>query len=78
MRCEFCEKSVVGDKEVVIIAGKGPVHSRCFEHTLLSRRIFQGVSLSSLPLEDLNEFKEMITIELNSRHCTDDVIELFA
>jgi len=76
MRCEYCQKDVVGHKEVVVLVGKGPVHQKCYERTLISRRIFQGLALPSLSLQDLSELKELVLQEINSRTVNAEV-ELF-
>jgi hypothetical protein len=82
MKCPYCNKNVVGERCVVILAGEGPAHSRCHEQYLLSKRTFNNIDFSSMGLQDLNEMKEMLLIELNARDRetvvdnTDD-IELF-
>lgn len=76
MKCEYCESQVVGRKDVIILDGRGPVHQRCYDRSLLSRRIFQGVALPNLSLDDLGELKELVLQEINSRLSIDD-IELF-
>lgn len=79
MRCDYCEKPVVGDKRVVILVGKGPVHTYCYEHDMLSKREFKGITLKSLTLSELHDLKEMTCIEINSRQNNDDdSVELFA
>ena len=76
MRCEYCEASVVGHKDVVILVGQGPVHQRCYDRSLISRRIFQGLALPSLSLDDLSELKELVLQEINSRTFVEE-FELF-
>ena len=76
MKCEHCKSEVVGHKDVVILVGQGPVHQRCYDRKLISRRIFQGLELPNLSLDDLSELKELVLQEINSRLEMDD-IELF-
>jgi len=79
MRCPFCAKSVVGEPEIVVIAGEGPAHRQCYERDVLGQRVFRGLHLPSLALEELYELKEMLLTELNAREQSDDDgIELFA
>ena len=76
MRCEYCQKDVVGHKDVVVLVGRGPVHQVCYERTLVSRRIFQGLALPNLSLDDFAELKELVLQEINSRTVHAEV-ELF-
>lgn len=83
MRCPYCSKPVVGEKDVVVLAGEGPAHRRCYEHDVMGQRSFAGLKLSSFLESELNELQEMILIELNARSRidlekpTDNVVELF-
>jgi len=78
MRCPFCSKSVVGESNIVVIAGEGPAHKLCYEREVIGQRVFGGLHLPSLTLSDLNELKEMLLTELNAReNGSDDSVELF-
>ncbi len=82
MRCPYCKGSVVGDSKIVIIVGEGPAHASCHESHIISERTYKGVNFSSMNIEDLNEMKEMLLIELNARgrseYTNESCIELFA
>lgn len=80
MRCEYCNGSVVGKPNVVVIQGRGPAHKTCHEHSLinLNRRQFAGLELSSLTNDALRELMDMIQMEMNARMPKEDnVVELF-
>ena len=77
MRCVYCEKGIVGQKDVVVVVGKGPAHEVCYEQNLISLRIFKGLCMSTLSVDELLELKEMAMIELNSRDTSESDIELF-
>ena len=77
MRCPYCRKSVVGVKEVKILAGEGPVHLSCYERSVMSQRIFEGLDLPKLSDDSLFELREMLLSEINSRSASADEIELF-
>ena len=79
MRCPFCSKSVVGDLNIVVIAGEGPAHKQCYEREVIGQRVFGSLHLPSLKMEELIEMKEMLLTELNAREQPEeDGIELFA
>ena len=78
MRCPYCSKSVVGDLNIVVIAGEGPAHRQCYEREVIGQRVFGNLHLPSMKLEDLHELKEMLLTELNARENKEDDIELFA
>jgi len=80
MRCCYCEKNVVGQSEVVMIAGEGPAHRSCYDRHALSQRQFGSLNLQRLDDQLLNELKELVLTEVNARkkHLIDDDIELFA
>lgn len=79
MRCPYCSKSVIGQKDIVVIAGEGPAHRSCYEREVLGQRVFRGLHLPTLDLNELYELKEMLLTELNAREQSeDDGIELFA
>ena len=78
MRCEYCDKSVVGDSDVVIVVGCGPVHNHCYQHQQLNQRQFQGICMSELTLEELSDLIEMARVEINIRDGqVDNCVELF-
>ncbi|MGR6872618.1 hypothetical protein ACU6U9_10000 [Pseudomonas sp. HK3] len=77
MRCPYCKKSVVGEKNVEILTGIGPAHRLCYEQTILSQRIFEGLNLPRLSDDKLCELQEMLLTEINSRSHVSDDVELF-
>lgn len=81
MRCPYCSGSVVGDSDIVVLVGEGPAHRKCYERDVLGQRVFRGLHLPTLELNELYELKEMLLTELNAReqsNSEDDGIELFA
>lgn len=80
MRCPFCEKSVIGEKDVVVIVGEGPAHRHCYERDMVNQRSFAGLYMPSLSDVQLNELKDLVLMELNSREQeeTHEAVELFA
>lgn len=78
MRCPFCRKNVIGERNIVVVAGEGPAHKLCYEREVVGQRVFGGIHLPSLNMNQLNELKEMLLTEINSRHIDDDdAVELF-
>ena len=80
MRCPFCSKSVVGESNIVVIAGEGPAHDECYQQSLVdvSQRHFAGLDLTALNEAALQELLELVTMELNTRSANDaEYIELF-
>ncbi len=77
MRCPYCRQTVVGEKQVKIIAGEGPAHVRCYEQSVMSQRHFSGLELPKLSDEMLYELREMLLSEINSRSPSAQEIELF-
>ncbi len=69
MKCLYCNVNVIGNYDVKIVSGQGPAHTECHKNNLLSigKRSFAGVDLSSYSLDLLNELKELVLMELNSR-----------
>ena len=79
MNCPYCSKSVVGDKNVVIVVGEGPAHKICHERSVIGQRIFGDMELPALSDQQLLELSDMVKMELNSRdESQEDAIELFA
>lgn len=79
MRCCYCEKNVVGEKHVVMIAGEGPAHQTCHERHTVTKRQFGDLDLQALDSDALNELKELVLTEWNARQKSgDETVELFA
>jgi len=78
MRCPFCKENVVGKKEVVIMVGEGPAHQECYERHTYHRRQFGYLDLQTLEDCKLQELKDMVLMEINSRQSYEYEIELFA
>lgn len=80
MRCCYCQKNVVGQKDVVMVVGEGPAHQSCHDRYTLTKRQFGNLDLQKLEDDVLNELKELVLTEWNARQksAIEDDIELFA
>lgn len=67
MRCCYCERPVVGIRDVTIVPASGPAHAGCHHRALASRRVFKTIELARLTDAELTELREMVLTELNSR-----------
>jgi len=78
MHCIYCDKLVFG-KGGLTVPGSGPAHQYCFQANQVLKRTFQHLEITSLNDEELQELKELVYAEENSRNRNsgDDGIELF-
>ena len=78
MNCLYCDKAVFG-KEGITVPGKGAAHIKCYQADQALRRTFQNLEITALNDEELQELKELIFAEENSRsrNDDDDGVELF-
>lgn len=78
MRCLYCEKNVIGKRDIRIVPGHGPSHVDCHNIHLETTRVFEGICLKSIDASKLVALKEMVITELNARFTPqDEAIELF-
>lgn len=78
MHCIYCDKPVFGNSGLTV-PGSGPAHQNCFQANQVLKRTFQHLEITSLNDQELQELKELIIAEENSRSRTseDDGVELF-
>jgi len=79
MRCIYCEKAVFG-REGFTVPSEGAAHQNCFQANQALKRTFQSLEISTLNDKELQELKELILAEENSRNREeeeDDGVELF-
>jgi hypothetical protein len=80
MRCIYCEKAVFGH-EGFTVPSEGAAHQNCFQANQVLKRTFQSLEITALNDEELQELKELIFAEENSRsreeEDDDDGVELF-
>ncbi len=79
MRCIYCEKAVFGS-EGFTVPSEGAAHQNCFQANQALKRTFQSLEISTLNDKELQELKELILAEENSRNREeeeDDGVELF-
>lgn len=78
MKCIYCNKPVFG-REGLTVPNEGPAHQSCFQLDQALKRTFQNLDITALNDKELQELKELILAEENSRSRTndDDGIELF-
>ncbi len=78
MHCIYCKKPVFGN-DGMTVSGGAPAHYPCFQANQVLIRTFQHLEVSALNDEELQELKELVIAEENSRNrtSTDDGIELF-
>ena len=67
MRCEFCNKNVVGHPNVVIVHGRGPAHEACFLNQQTGSGVFQDIEISSLDDKSLELLHELVMDEIRIR-----------
>ena len=71
MRCLFCDERMLQDHHrlgaPVTLPGRGVAHSGCAERDLVEKRVFGGISLKDIPVEDLYELRELVLQEVNMR-----------
>ncbi len=80
MRCHYCLNRVVGKPNIVILKGIGPAHYQCYENNRVHSRVFGDLDLQTLNDDALNELKEMVLSECNSRKLMteEEAVELFS
>jgi len=66
MRCNYCEKAVLGDKPITV-PGLGPAHEICYQSHLVIKRIFAGLNIAALDDMQLSELSDMVLMEKNAR-----------
>lgn len=79
MRCIYCEKAVFGH-EGFTVPSEGAAHQNCFQANQALKRTFQSLEVTALNDQELQELKEIVLAEENSRKRVedeDDGIELF-
>ena len=79
MRCLYCDKAVFGN-EGLTVPSEGAAHLNCFQANQALKRTFQSLEISALNDKELQDLKEIILAEENSRSREDeedDGIELF-
>ena len=75
--CIFCNKPVFGDGGVTV-PDRGPAHIECYQVSLALVRKFDGLNISELSNERLEDLKNLVLAEQNYRKRDDtDDIELF-
>lgn len=79
MRCIYCEKGVFGHQGLTV-PSEGAAHQNCFQANQALKRTFQSLEITALNDQELQELKEIVLAEENSRNRVedeDDGIELF-
>lgn len=69
MKCMHCEKEVVG-KNPITVQGVGIAHYDCHKKKLDESRIFMGINLSSLSIEELSNLSDLLCAEIDIRDKT--------
>lgn len=78
MRCAFCSKSVFGSTGITV-PGLGSAHLECFQVNESMKRQFEGLNITELTDEKLEDLKNMVLTEYNHRNRVEDCddVELF-
>ena len=67
MQCKYCQSPVVGQKDIVIEVGEGPVHSACFHRAMAKTGLVLGVPVTSLSSEAIDHCLALLTTEKQKR-----------
>lgn len=71
MRCIYCDNSIIESGKnfgkPMTAPGKGVAHTLCYTKDLINQRVFRGLKIAVLDIEELSELKEMVLIEMNAR-----------
>jgi len=79
VRCLYCYKAVFGN-DGLTVPSEGAAHQNCFQANQALKRTFQSLEITALNDKELQELKEIVLAEENSRNRVeeeDDGIELF-
>jgi len=79
MKCIYCDKDVFGHNGMTV-PSLGAAHSQCFQADQALRRTFQNLEITQLNDIELQDLKELVLSEENSRRrneAGDDAVELF-
>ena len=68
MRCPYCKKKVVGQKDVVIVIGEGPAHKDCYSNSQLHSSDLSFFKLESSSMEELAALQKAILNEIRFRN----------
>ena len=66
MRCNYCEKAVLGASPITV-PGVGPAHDVCYRSNLMSKHVFSGLNIGTLDEQQLNELSDIVLMEKNAR-----------
>lgn len=68
MKCLICHEYLVGQADVRIVQGQGPLHQTCLRTLQFNRRCYQGLDLTVQSTAELNQLEALIEEELAARN----------
>lgn len=68
MKCLICERYCVGQRDVRILKGQGPLHQECMRTLQFAKRQYHGLDLTAQKEQELEQLAALIENELASRN----------
>ncbi|MCP5325234.1 MAG: hypothetical protein H7A09_02770 [Oceanospirillaceae bacterium] len=68
MKCLICARYCVGQRDVRILQGQGPLHQACLRTLQFAKRQYLGLDLTAQKDEELAQLVALIENELASRN----------
>jgi hypothetical protein len=68
MNCLICSNNCVGQPEVLILKGQGPLHASCLRTLQFAERRFRGLNIPALAEHQLQDLLVLLNAEIESRN----------